>query len=282
MEMVLVKQELVMQKLNIKVAVWMVTCNHEKYIEQSLLSVLSQRTNFETHIFLGIDKSNDRTIEICQQFKSKYPSKITISIQTQNNRFVNSVNIYSLCLKSKAKYIAMLEGDDYWIDEKKLQTQVDLLDNSWYRNYVLCATNYIEYYENTNSFSKKWAYFNGEKDEFRRIGEIFQIRKEYGWKTKTNTLLFRTNCLSIKRLKRYNYMADSILMYELSKKGPFLFCNHCTAVYRLHNGGIWSMKSINEKEIISKQIKDEIKRVNFLEEVILKKIKKRFGLFNNL
>ena len=103
-----------------------------------------------------------------------------------------------------------------------------------------------------------------------------------GWKTKTNTILIRTKFIPIRKLKKYGYLCDSILIYELRKKGPFLYFNQCTAVYRLHSDGIWSMKTEEEKKIIRNRINKEIRRANYLEEVIVKTIKKHFGFINNL
>jgi glycosyltransferase involved in cell wall biosynthesis/ADP-heptose:LPS heptosyltransferase/ubiquinone/menaquinone biosynthesis C-methylase UbiE len=121
-----------MNKLNDQkkpvVSVFMITYNQEKYIAQAIESVLMQNTNFDFNIFIGEDCSTDRTREICLEYKAKYPEKIHLLLNERNNDILNSDNTFKACFKSGAKYVAMLEGDDYWTDPLKLQKQVDLLE----------------------------------------------------------------------------------------------------------------------------------------------------------
>jgi hypothetical protein len=66
-------------------------------------------------------------------------------------------------------------------------------------------------------------------------------------------------------------MVDSILVYELRKHGQTLFLNECTAAYRLQKQGNWSMKSDEEKKLMTNKIHAEIRRVNYIKEVVIKK-----------
>jgi glycosyltransferase involved in cell wall biosynthesis len=265
------------------VAIWMVTFNHAEFIAQAIESVISQRTTFSYKLVIADDCSTDNTKEICKSYVLKFPDKILYYRNKTNlGSSLNGQLNYERCFKISRKYIALLEGDDFWIDNDKLQKQYDLLENPVNRAYVVCATNYIEFYQDKQKFSDNWAFFQGVHGREMIKGVQFELIDSDGWKTKTATILFRKNALKVRRILRYRLMVDSILVYELSKFGKKMFLNDCTAAYRLHDQGIWSLKSEDEKRAISKKINLEIKRVNFLEEVILKKIKKRFGLFNNL
>ena len=109
-----------------KVSVWMTAYNHEKYLEKCLDSVLSQKTDFDFEIVLGEDCSGDRTREIALEYQIRYPQIIKLFLPENNIGMMDmDVATYSLC---KGEYLALLNGDDYWTDENKLQTQADFLD----------------------------------------------------------------------------------------------------------------------------------------------------------
>ncbi len=108
--------------------------NHEKYIEKALEGALGQKTTFEFEIVVGDDFSTDGTRNILERFKKLYPDKIFLVLQNSNQGVVrNSSDIYKNC---RGKYIAMLEGDDYWSYEYKLQKQVDFLEQN--EDYIGC------------------------------------------------------------------------------------------------------------------------------------------------
>ena len=110
-------------------AIFMVTYNHEDYIEQAILSVVLQKVNFKIQLFIGEDKSTDGTLAICKKLEAQFPDIIRVVTASENiGVYKNASNVFAACLLSGAKYIALLEGDDYWSDLKKLQRQVDILE----------------------------------------------------------------------------------------------------------------------------------------------------------
>lgn len=108
------------------VSVLMITYNHEKYIEEAVRSVMMQETDFDYELIIGEDCSTDRTREIVLALKEEFPDKIRLLLHEQNIGMIpNMVATYNACT---GKYIALCEGDDYWIDPKKLQIQVDYME----------------------------------------------------------------------------------------------------------------------------------------------------------
>lgn len=130
----------------LKVTVCITTYNLESYIEQTLNSILSQKTSFDFEILVGDDCSTDGTRNILLAYKEKYPDKITLHFQ-QNNVGVNK-NDYELIYLSKGEYIAWCDGDDYWIDEYKLEKQVRFLDEN--PQYSCVHTLWRDFYESEN------------------------------------------------------------------------------------------------------------------------------------
>ena len=110
------------------VSVSMTTYNHERYIAQAIESVLSQRVNFAVEVVVGEDCSTDNTLAICRDYEAKYPDKVRVIASGSNiGMHANYRRTIEAC---RGKYIAMLDGDDWFSDENKLQMQVDKLNES--------------------------------------------------------------------------------------------------------------------------------------------------------
>lgn len=123
-------------------SVWMISYNHEKYIEQALNSVLMQKTKFEYEIVIGDDCSTDNTQQILRTYAEKYPDKITLILRDKNMGPTN--NAYDVFMNCRGKYIALLEGDDFWTDNEKLQKQVDILESDSELSGCSHIVNYID------------------------------------------------------------------------------------------------------------------------------------------
>lgn len=112
-----------------EVSVFVLTYNQEKYISQTLDSILSQNTTFSFQIVIGEDFSNDSTRLICEEYANKFGSKIKLlPCLGENIGLIR--NYYRTFKECKGKYIAICDGDDYWIDNSKLQKQFDFLENN--------------------------------------------------------------------------------------------------------------------------------------------------------
>lgn len=121
--------------MSCKVSVVVLTYNQEKYVKQALDSILLQNLPFSIEILIGDDASKDSTPEILQNYAQKYPDIIKLCLHKKN--IGASKNIYSLFMKAKGEYIALLEGDDYWLDNNKLKTQIQFLEKN--KNYSGCT-----------------------------------------------------------------------------------------------------------------------------------------------
>ena len=113
------------------VSISCITFNHASFLRQCLDSFLMQKTNFEFEIVINDDCSTDGTIEILNEYKNKYPKKINLQIQKENqwSQGVRGITARFNLPRCTGKYVALCEGDDYWTDENKLQKQVDILEN---------------------------------------------------------------------------------------------------------------------------------------------------------
>lgn len=105
------------------VSVAVITYNQEHTISQALDSILCQQGEFDLEVVVGEDASTDGTRMICEKYASLYPQKIKLLSGDENLGIVgNFVRVIKAC---RGDYIAILAGDDYWCDNRKLQKQLD-------------------------------------------------------------------------------------------------------------------------------------------------------------
>ncbi|WP_439582548.1 glycosyltransferase family 2 protein [Dyadobacter bucti] len=112
----------------IKVSVCVVTYNHEKFVAQTLDSILMQKTTFPFEIVVGDDCSKDNTATILKEYQQRYPDKIRLILHSKNLGLNGKYNALSTFAAAKGEYIAQFDGDDYLTSPDKLQKQVEMLD----------------------------------------------------------------------------------------------------------------------------------------------------------
>ena len=110
--------------------VCIVTYNQERYIAEAIESVLTQADcGHRVVAYIGNDCSTDRTGKICHQYADKYPDKIKVFDNQKNLGLVgNTMNLLDAMRNDGCEFIAMLDGDDYWSNDHKLQKQIAYMD----------------------------------------------------------------------------------------------------------------------------------------------------------
>lgn len=142
-----------MDKSNILVSIICNTYNHEPYIRQCLEGFVMQKTNFPFEVLIHDDASTDNTADIIREYEVNYPDIIKPIYQTEN-QYSKKTGIMKTFQypRVKGKYIALCEGDDYWIDSLKLQKQVDFLEKNL--EYVMVYGQVKQYNQDRNKFGK--------------------------------------------------------------------------------------------------------------------------------
>lgn len=108
------------------VSVAIVTYNHCAYITQAIESVLAQRRDFAIEIVISDDCSTDSTTEIVDSYQEKYPGLIRRLDPPENlGPYANFTRVWEAC---RGKYIAQLDGDDWWHSEDKLASQACFME----------------------------------------------------------------------------------------------------------------------------------------------------------
>ena len=203
-----------------------------------------QKTNFAFEVLIHDDASMDKTADIIREYEAKYPEIIKPIYQTVNqySRNVWIMNIFQYP-RVRGKYIALCEGDDYWIDSFKLQKQVDFLEKNL--EYSFTAHRCMVFDETIN----KWSEYNDVSDYEKNPDGIVIDCKYNKSITHTSTLLFRKEALSehLKFVNNGGTDFDFVLIYYLKKAGKGFCFNIKMSVYRLNIGGIYGKQSIYTK-----------------------------------
>ncbi len=215
--------------------VCLITYNHAIYIDKALLSILEQKTNFYFNIVIADDCSTDGTTDIIRKYANLHPDKITAILQKPN--VGAGKNYDQLLTAAKGKYIAYLEGDDYWADNTKLQQQVDMLEAN--PEYVSCFTNVKEIFSEDANDNRNHL----QNGCFPKtvIGFDELIYKNY---IQTCSIVFRNGLATplpgwLIKLK----VGDWPLHILLSQFGQSAYIHKVMAVHRNHSSGLWSNKT---------------------------------------
>lgn len=137
------------QEAKFDISVYVLTYYHEKYIRQNLDSILSQKTDYSFEIIVSDDCSKDKTVDILKEYQNKFPDKIRLNLNETNIGIPE--NIYKARCMCRGRYIINIAGDDYFIDDCKLQRVVSFLDE--HREYfALCERTELRYDDDNNAF----------------------------------------------------------------------------------------------------------------------------------
>lgn len=223
------------------VSIICLTFNHEAFIRDALDSFLIQKTSFFFEILVHDDASTDSTPEIVKEYQTKYPKIVKPTFQ-ETNQFSKGYGYVgiNICLrKSKGKYVAYCEGDDYWIDPLKLQKQVDFLNVN--EEFSLCThdTLFRNDYDSKRDgvlYSKLLSniFINSPKNiytlEDTFTGNIFHI----------SSIMFRNTNIEFPRWVNRFSACDMVLFMLLAEKGSVYYMDDIMSVYR---NNVYSMTS---------------------------------------
>lgn len=230
------------------VSVIMISYNQEKYIRQAIESVFAQDVDFDIEIIIGDDASQDDTPNIIAELAEQDARLIPILREKNlgmNRNFIDIVN------RATGKYLAVLEGDDFWLDINKLKKQVELLENNPDCN--ICYTNSRIIDEN-DEFMKNFYHSNEENGWFQAPAERLNFdRLIQGNFINTATVMYRR--IEDLEIPEWFYdlkLGDWPFSLFHAESGDLLFLNEITACYRQHSASNWSSKDdlyTNEKTV---------------------------------
>lgn len=211
------------------VSVCMITHNHAGFVKSAIESVMLQQTDFDLHLYIGIDACTDNTTDICKQVAGNYPTRITL-LETENRlgMMENFIRTFQVC---KGDYVAFIEGDDYWIDPRKIQKQVEFLEKD--KSASACFHNAIKRFEKETHVVERMFHESLEKNSFNTVDLLEQ------WFIPSASVLFRNSPdFTLPDWYRHCKSGDIPFLLLLSLNGDIKYMDELMSVYRIHDGGV--------------------------------------------
>ena len=255
------------------VGIWCPTFNQSKYILDALNGFVMQQTNFPFVVMVVDDASTDGEQEVIRKFVAEqfdladtnvayeketdyayitYAQHKTnkncyiVAMYLKMNHYSQKKNKYQYFTqwRSNAKYEAICEGDDYWIDSLKLQKQVDILEVN--PKLSSCWTGYISRQNGLADKDMTIKCLDKKNLTIYTLNEWKNI-----WFTKTLTALIRLEALEeyTNKQETFSYARDIHQFYYILKWGNAAYMHSITAVYNVHEGGICSMVANSDNAV---------------------------------
>ncbi len=222
------------------VSVCMVTYNHAPYLRQALDSVLAQQTDFPCEICVGEDGSQDGTRDICLEYAARYPDKMRVFLRDRTNparqKYVvphahNDQETFKAC---RGKYIAFLDGDDYWIAPAKLARQAAVLESN-------PATAMVAHYTIQVSEDNPWHTCAIPDVPMRGFG--LETLLHEGLYVHISSIMVRRYDDIDPQIFLQSPWGDAPRLFTQLLHGPGLMLPQAMSAYRVHQGGVFSVQS---------------------------------------
>ena len=241
-----------------RVSVFVMTYDHENFIRHALDGILMQQVNFNYEVVVGDDFSKDNTRAILVEYAIKNPGKFKLLFYPKNlSAPLNQHWVFKNC---SANYIALCEGDDYWTDEKKLQTQVNFLEKN--SDYSVCFHDIkmIDEFEKVTDDLRQPSHNKRDFDKY----ELFTAYLP------TPTLLFRKFADELPAYFLHSVNGDALILAALTQSGKTKYLASIKpSVVRIHPGGVWSQRYhfekwksvLNTRYVIFKSLNQNTKKI---------------------
>jgi glycosyltransferase involved in cell wall biosynthesis len=218
------------------VSVAITAYNREKFIAQAIKSVLMQETAFVVELVIGEDCSTDGTRRIVEAYARKYPGVIRALLLKKNVGIARNYEaVWQAC---RGKYIAWLDGDDYWRTPQKLQKQVALMEAN--PHYSMCGT--------------KTQFVSTSIDGTEKDAGVLEppvLKPEYDLPHFLTTYPMHTSSMLARRklVTLPDWLNDAGILWDAcafalyAEKGPVGYLSEVMSCWRIHEGGMWTTKS---------------------------------------
>jgi glycosyltransferase involved in cell wall biosynthesis len=217
-----------------KVSICMISYNHGKFIAQAIESILAQEVDFSIELVIGDDCSKDDTGRICEDFARRDPRVRLLPRERNLGVMPNFARTLAACV---GEYVAVCEGDDYWMDPRKLAKQAAFLDTrpdhagAAHQSDVLVD----------EKFSRK---FKLDVPHTLDTMDLLAGRQFH-----TASVIFRRPAVDLFCRAPLVLSCDRLLNFCISFLGKIHYSEEAMCAYRLHGGGMSSNVTVAQLKL---------------------------------
>lgn len=248
--------------MSVKVSVSVTTYNQEKYIEQTLESILMQKTDFDYEILINDDASTDDSADIIRGYEKDYPDIIKPIYQSVNQYSQKKEVHYTFnYTRAQGKYIAYCDGDDYWTDPHKLQKQFDFMESHPHISACVHAGKSVNEQATrilgTQRVAQTNCYLNTEK--------VIALQGQFA----SNSLFMKnyfTGDFAMPEWFNEANITDYPLYLILSTKGDLYYMDDLMCAFRVGSEGSFTQLVLNDPDKRKKHIYEMIDLLESFDE----------------
>tara|TARA_B110000259_G_C14032055_1_gene407178 strand:+ start:3553 stop:4395 length:843 start_codon:yes stop_codon:yes gene_type:complete len=226
--------------------------NRANYIEECLESILLQETKYKFEVVVIDDCSTDNSKQVVENIKNKYSAINLHFFSTKKNTGVGKKAVKKLNSQIKrflkSKYICRIDSDDYFIDNKKFEKQISLLESN--PDCVGVCHHFKILDANDNSEKVANQAITGILSAKQLIACLVSNTATYNH---TSTYLYR-NVFQAALPTQFNMpwiKGDVLYNWCMIKRGKVCFTDDIMSVYRIHKGGVWSSLSKRKQKFLN-------------------------------
>lgn len=232
-----------------KINVILITYNHSQYIRQTLESILMQETSAEVELIVADDCSLDDTVDIIREYEDKTSFSFVYLPQVKNMGYIrNYQRAFAACT---GDYVAIMEGDDYWLKPNHLQNHIDHLEQD--SEASMSYNRHVRLFVDQN----REEIFDWSSDEYYELVTTSDLTlgNRIG---NLSCCVFRGTYIQNIDARLFDLeIADWMLGMYMGQFGPLLYLKDVTSVYRIHERGQWSQMNAKTADLKVIELIDE-------------------------
>lgn len=216
--------------------------NHGPYIAQCLTSIVEQSTKRTLEIIWYDDASTDDTIANGEAALVDCPHAV-IRIHQNNNRMQRKIPfLLDQIERSRGEFIFMTEGDDFWVDPKKIDSQIEAL--LIYPEINICFTPALIY----NASDQNPVGVSANHSNLLNIFPLDKVIASDGHFMPTNSLCFRREVFNSAPNWLYEYIPVGDYPMQVLGSAPngALYLPQATCAYRQNIMGSWTTRVLHD------------------------------------